>query len=215
MAEEQVFGFERKILDELGSFQGFSRDVSRYLPAILNARNNSFRPRSQAETDPSFKQIIPYVIITDGDRVLHYVRGKKSGEQRLVAKGSIGIGGHINSTDDGLFTYEMAVEREVKEEIKIEGKFSTDIIGLINDDSTEVGSVHFGIVHLLHRKPSQIKKNEQLITQVENLTLTELVDRKDTLETWSQLCLDPLVKLLAGGETIGSSSSDKRQATSN
>jgi predicted NUDIX family phosphoesterase len=197
MSEEHVFGFERRILDSLGSFQGFSEEAYRYLPVILDPKNTSFRPRSTAETDPSFKQIIPYVIITDGERILHYVRGKKSGEQRLVAKGSIGIGGHINSTDDGLFTYDMAVEREVTEEIKIEGKFSTQVIGLINDDSTEVGSVHFGVVHLLRRKPSEIDKKEQIITQIDFLPLSELIAKKETLETWSQLCLEPLQELLS------------------
>lgn len=197
MSEEQVFGFERRILDSLGSFQGFSEDISRYLPSILDPKNTSFRPRSIVETDPSFKQVIPYVVITDGDRILHYVRGKKSGEQRLIAKGSIGIGGHINSTDDGLFTYEMAVEREVTEEIKIDGKFSAPVIGLINDDSTEVGAVHFGVVHLLRRKPSEIKKKEQIITQMDFLTIAELLQRKETLETWSQLCVEPLKKLLS------------------
>jgi predicted NUDIX family phosphoesterase len=203
MAEENVFGFQRKVLDELGSFQGFSRDVARYLPPILDPKNNGFRPRSLAEKDPSFKQVIPYVVITDGEKVLHYIRGKKSGEKRLVAKGSIGIGGHINDNDQGLFSaspgefYRNAVQREVSEEIEIEGEFDAEIIGLINDDSTEVGSVHFGVVHLLWREPSQVNKKEQIITQMDFLSLSDLISKKDTLETWSQLCLDPVQELLA------------------
>ena len=203
MAEEKVFGFQRKVLDELGSFQGFSRDVARYLPPILDPKNNGFRARSLAENDPSFKQVIPYVIVTDGERVLHYVRGKKSGEKRLVAKGSIGIGGHINDDDQGLFSasagefYKSAVRREVSEEINVEGELDAEVIGLINDDSTDVGSVHFGVVHLLWREPSQVDKKEQIITQMEFLPLSELISKKDTLETWSQLCLEPLQELLA------------------
>jgi len=203
MAEENVFGFKRAILDELGSFQGFSREVARYLPPILDPKNNGFRPRSLAENDPSFKQVIPYVVITDGEKLLHYVRGKKSGEKRLVAKGSIGIGGHINDDDRGLFSanpgdfYRIAVEREVGEEIQVEGDFDSEIIGLINDDSTEVGSVHFGVVHLLWREPAQVIKKEQIITQMEFLPISELVSKKDTLETWSSLCLEPLQELLA------------------
>ena len=203
MAEEEVFGFQRTALDELGSFQGFSRDVVRYLPPILDPKNNGFRPRSLAENDPSFKQVIPYVIITDGEKVLHYIRGKKSGEKRLVAKGSIGIGGHINADDHGLFSaspgesYRNAVRREVSEEINIDGEFDAEIIGLINDDSTEVGSVHFGVIHLLWREPSQVNKKEQIITQMEFLSLPELISKKETLETWSQLCLEPLQELLA------------------
>ena len=82
-----------------------------------------------------------------GQTVLHYVRGKKAGEQRLVAKGSIGIGGHMNDTDESLFAwdenaYRAGVEREVNEEIKIESPFEDRIVALLNDDTTEVGRVH-------------------------------------------------------------------------
>ena len=105
--DEQILGFPRVLFEQLGVFHGFSPDVERYLTAILDPKNNSFRLRAEAETDPGFKQIIPYVVITDGARVLHYVRGKKAGEQRLVAKGSIGIGGHINDEDHSLFAVGM------------------------------------------------------------------------------------------------------------
>src|ERR1043166_1213996 len=193
--DEKVLGFPRALFDQLGAFQGFSENVSRYLPLILDPKNNSFRPRSQAETDPSFKQIIPYVVITDGERLLHYVRGKKSGEQRLVAKGSIGIGGHINEDDHSLFAmgeqaFRDAVAREVNEELSIDGAFDARAVGLINDDSTEVGKVHFGIVHVLRRPPEQVKKREAMITQLEFLTIEELRARRQQQETWSQLCLD-------------------------
>lgn len=193
--DEKVLGFPRALFDQLGAFQGFKADVGRYLPAILDPKNNSFRPRSEAETDPSFKQIIPYVVITDGDRILHYVRGKKSGEQRLVAKGSIGIGGHINDEDHSLFAvgeqaFRDAVAREVGEELIIDGEFDAKPVGLINDDSTEVGKVHFGIVHVLKRTPEQVRKRESVITQLDFLSVADLRARRDALETWSQLCLE-------------------------
>ncbi|MBM3891417.1 MAG: hypothetical protein FJ388_20075, partial [Verrucomicrobia bacterium] len=119
VTDEKILGFSRSLFEQIGVFHGFSPDVDRYLPVILDPKNNSFRLRAEAETDPSFKQIIPYVVITDGERVLHYVRGKKAGEQRLVAKGSIGIGGHINDEDHSLFAvgldaFRAAVEREVR-----------------------------------------------------------------------------------------------------
>lgn len=193
--DENVLGFPRALLDQLGAFRGFHADVNRYLPSLLDPKNNGFRPRAQAENDPSFKQIIPYVVITDGERVLHYVRGKKSGEQRLVAKGSLGIGGHINDEDHSLFAvgeqaFRDAVAREVNEEILVEGAFDAKAVGLINDDSTEVGKVHFGVVHVLRRKPDQVKRRETVITQLDFLTIPELKARRDLLETWSQLCLD-------------------------
>ncbi|MCX7825107.1 MAG: hypothetical protein N2689_06070 [Verrucomicrobiae bacterium] len=199
--DERILGFPRSLFEQLGVFHGFSPDVARYLPVILDAKNNSFRPRAEAETDPGFKQIIPYVVITDGARVLHYVRGKKAGEQRLVAKGSIGIGGHISDEDHSLFAvgvhaFRAAVEREVREELHVEGAFDARPVGLINDDSTEVGRVHFGIVHVLRRRPEQVRKREQVIAQQEWLTPAELTERRERMETWSQFCLDHIESIL-------------------
>jgi predicted NUDIX family phosphoesterase len=201
VADEKVLVFPRSLFERIGVFQGFSAEVDRYLPTILDKKNNSFQPRAQAETNPGFKQIIPYVVITDGKNILHYVRGKKAGEQRLVAKGSIGIGGHINDEDhslfaDGLRAFQDAVEREVREELSVQGSFDAKPVGLINDDSTEVGRVHFGVVHILFRTPDKVKKNEQVITQVEFIRIEELKARREQMESWSQLCLDNLDVLL-------------------
>lgn len=201
VADEKVLVFPRSLFEQLGVFQGFSADVDRYLSAILDIKNNSFMPRSLAETNPNFKQIIPYVVITDGKSILHYVRGKKAGEQRLVAKGSVGIGGHINDEDHSLFAFGMqafqeAVKREVCEELSIQGEFNASPVGLINDDSSEVGRVHFGVVHVLLCKPEHVKKNEQVITQVEFVPIDELKAKRENMETWSQLCLDNLDSFL-------------------
>jgi len=201
IANENVLVFPRPLFEKLGIFQGFNAEVGRYLPAILDPKNNSFLARASAETNPAFKQIIPYVIITDGKSILHYVRGKKAGEQRLVAKGSLGIGGHINDEDHTLFAFGVqafqdAVKREVCEELAIQGEFNAVPVGLINDDSTEVGSVHFGVVHVLRCQPEQVKKNEQVITQMEFVRIEELKAKRDQMETWSQLCLDHLDAIL-------------------
>jgi len=201
IADENVLVFPRPLFEQLGIFQGFSPDVNRYLPVILDAKNNRFMPRASAETNPQFKQVIPYVLITDGKSILHYVRGKKAGEQRLVAKGSLGIGGHINDEDHTLFAFGMqafqdAVKREVCEELAIQGEFNAVPVGLINDDSTEVGSVHFGVIHVLRCQPGQVQKKEQVITQVEFLPIEELKAKRDQMETWSQLCLDHLDVIL-------------------
>ena len=201
VADEKVLVFPRSLFERLGVFQGFNADVDRYLPAILDKKNNSFLSRAQAEINPDFKQIIPYVVITDGKSVLHYVRGKKAGEQRLVAKGSIGIGGHINDEDhslfaDGVQAFQEAVEREVREELSVQGSFDAKPVGLINDDSTEVGRVHFGVVHLLFRTPDKVRKNEQVITQVEFVPIEELKAKRGQMESWSQFCLDNLDALL-------------------
>src|ERR1041384_5808478 len=93
--EENVLVVRRSLFGQLGSFQGLSFEPQRYLDAFLSRGNNFFLPRREAEINPAYKQIIPYALIAFENRVAYYVRGKKAGEQRLVAKGSIGIGGHM------------------------------------------------------------------------------------------------------------------------
>ncbi len=200
--EENVLVVRRSLFDELGSFQGLNFEPQKYLSAILSRGNNFFLPRAQAESDPSYKQIIPYALIAHGQTVLHYVRGKKAGEQRLVSKGSIGIGGHMNDTDESLFAwdesaYRAGVEREVNEEIKIESAFEDRIVALLNDDTSEVGRVHLGIVHVFRLTEPKVEKREAMITNLSFLDRAELVRRRDALETWSQLCVDSLDRLLA------------------
>ena len=195
MAEELVLCFPRRLLDEIGTFHGIQTKVDAYIPRLLETQNTSFVPRSQAETDPSLKQVIPYVLIRKGGQWLHYVRGKGSGEKRLVAMGSIGIGGHINHRDENLFLtgleyYEEAVQRELHEELRMDGHFETRIIALINDDTTPVGQVHLGVVHLCELAEENVAKGEACITELQFLTLPDLLERREQMETWSQLALD-------------------------
>jgi predicted NUDIX family phosphoesterase len=200
-AAENVLVIRRSLFDELGCFHGLNFEPEKYLKAILSRGSNFFIERQGAENDPAYKQIIPYALIAFGNTVLHYVRGKKAGEQRLVAKGSIGIGGHMNETDESLFAmdeqaYRAGVEREVNEEIKIETPFEDRIVALLNDDSTEVGRVHLGIVHIFTLKEPRVQKREAMITGLGFLTKQDLVARRESLETWSQICVDALDKLL-------------------
>jgi predicted NUDIX family phosphoesterase len=195
MADELVLTFPRTLLDEIGSFQGLCTDTGAYIPRILEAQNTKYVPRSLAETDPSLKQIIPYVLVRRGDAWLHYVRGKGSGEKRLVALGSIGIGGHINHRDEDLFGtgldfYEAAVQRELHEELLIDADLTTRVVALINDDSTPVGQVHFGVVHVCELGDQHVSRGEPCITELQFLGLDELRARRDAMETWSQLALD-------------------------
>jgi predicted NUDIX family phosphoesterase len=201
MENEMILVVRRSLFDELGSFQGFSPEAERYLPQLLSRSNNFFVPRAAAETDPSLKQIIPYALIVSQGRILRYRRGKGSGEQRLVAKGSIGIGGHMNDHDEGLFALDEAaylagVEREISEEIEIAPPLRHTIRGLINDDSTEVGRVHLGVVHVLEIPAPVAKKREAAITQIEFLSPTELDAEREFLESWSQFCLGVLPRLV-------------------
>lgn len=193
--DENVLVVRRSLFDELGAFQGLQPDVDRYLAAFLRRENNFFLPRSRAETDPAYKQIIPYAVFTFGGKILHYVRGAKSGEKRLVAMGSVGIGGHINDNDESLFSfdleaYRVAVRREIEEELKLEGAYEDRVAALINDDSTEVGRVHLGVVHLVALDHAGVRAGERAIAELRFLTLDELKRRRDKLESWSQIVLD-------------------------
>ena len=198
--EEQVLVVERKVVEQIGMFQGLVFDVERYRDQLFVPGVPRFMARSQAEQDPSFKQLIPYVIMTHEGRYLSYVRGKRAGETRLVAKRSIGIGGHINpidADDSPLFAYMYenyltAVQREVEEEVAVETHHTDSIVALLNDESNEVGSVHLGIVHLWNLDEPKVSKREQMITQMSFMTPAELDAERDSLETWSALCLDQL-----------------------
>ena len=200
--DENVLVVKRSLFDQLGSFQGMNFAPQPFLDAILARGNNYFLARANAENDPGHKQIIPYAILACGDRVLHYVRGKKAGEQRLVAKGSIGIGGHLNDADESLFAwdeqaYRAGVEREVNEEVRIETPFEDRIVALLNDDRTEVGRVHLGVVHVFRLQEEKVQKREAMITNLAFLGKAELEARRENLETWSQICLDHFDRLLA------------------
>jgi predicted NUDIX family phosphoesterase len=115
----------------------------------------------------------------------------------------MGIGGHINPIDDEipLFgtdyreLYNNAVEREVAEEVSIEAGHEDSIVALLNDDTTEVGSVHLGVVHHWLLDSSAVTKKEQMITKMEFMTPAELQDVRDSMETWSQFCLDYLTTI--------------------
>jgi predicted NUDIX family phosphoesterase len=198
---ENVLVIRRGLFDQLGCFQGLNFEAQKYLDAFLSRGNNFFLQRSEAEINPAYKQIIPYALIAFGNRVAYYVRGKKAGEQRLVAKGSIGIGGHMNEADESLFAmdeqaYRAGVEREVNEEIKINTRFEDRIVALLNDDTTEVGRVHLGIVHVFKLEEPKLEKREAMITGLTFLSKEEMLSRRETMETWSQICLDSLDRLL-------------------
>jgi len=199
-ADENVLVVPRELFDRLGAFEGITFETERYLPHLLDPVNNYFLNRDLAEDDPSHKQIIPYAIFRHGERYLHYVRGGGGGEKRLVAKGSIGVGGHINDTDHASSsldkdTYTTGVEREIEEELNLTGGHTQEIVGLINDDSNDVGRVHLGVVHLFELESDEISAAEDNLTELRFLTLDELLVLRDRLETWSQICLDGLLQL--------------------
>jgi predicted NUDIX family phosphoesterase len=195
--DEQVLCIPAKLLEQIGGFTGFQARADRYLPAIMDRSNQCFLPRSQCESDPSYKQLIPYILLfycQDGvDYLFQYTRGKGQGEKRLHALRSVGIGGHI-STDDvvGDDWYRTGMERELREEIELEFQPDFNIVGLIYDPSNEVGQVHLGIAHLVELPGPIAKAKESGLEDSGFAKVSELRAERERLETWSRLCLDHL-----------------------
>lgn len=185
--------------DRLGRFQGFAADVDRYLQALLAPGTAEFRPRSEVEDDPSLKQIIPYVIFRSGDLVFCYTRGKSGGESRLKRLRSLGVGGHVDEADaDGRATldaYELALRRELEEEVAIESPGTIRPVGLINDDGNPVGQVHLGVVHLYELERPAVASREDALADAGFQTIAEIVEARDRFETWSQICMDAILSV--------------------
>jgi predicted NUDIX family phosphoesterase len=198
---EEVLVVDRGLVERIGMFQGLTLDTDRYLAELLDPRHYRFVVRHKAEQDESLKQLIPYFLICHDARVWCYVRGKKSGEGRLVSKASIGIGGHINNLDENLFedVYSRAAIRELEEEVRLPKGYTHRIVGLLNDDLTPVGRVHLGVIHVLKVTSPDVSRREDVITESGFKTLAELRAMNDRLETWSQICLEQIDGLLARG----------------
>ena len=181
-------------------FQGFCEAIDRYLPVLLDPRQTRWMPRAAAEEDPSFKQLIPYCLLcwqaADGTpQYFAYTRGGGQSEARLRAKRSLGIGGHISSTDGEHgddTSYEAGMQRELAEEIAIGGGWTGRCVGLINDDSNAVGQVHLGIVHLLDLERPEVSPRESELLECGFEPLGSLLADRERFETWSQIVLDAL-----------------------
>lgn len=179
---------------ELGYFQGFCDDPSPYLTGLLLLELMSFRPRSEVEEDPSFKQLIPYCLLKHGDELFQYTRGKGQGEGRLHAKRSVGIGGHISEEDaaGAADPYQGGMQRELDEEVILDCGFEQSIRGLINDDQTEVGRVHLGVVHLFDLDEPNVRAREEDLLEAGFASIEEMLADLNGFETWSQICLQAL-----------------------
>ena len=188
---EHVLVVPTLLFRELGYFQGFCTDVEPYLKTLLDPAYISFMPRDQMENDPSYKQLIPYCIFRHGDQLFNYKRGKLQGEGRLHSLRSIGVGGHISSTDQSLrgSIYLDAMHREIEEEVYLETTYRDTCVGLLNDDQTEVGKVHLGIVHIFDLDAPKVRPREESMLESGFASSDELVRAADEFETWSQLCL--------------------------
>ncbi len=188
---EKVLVVPRTELFLRGEFQGISSAKTKETLKIVE-KKSLFMSRAEAEKDPSFKQIIPYVTITWRDQIFMVTRLATQGEARLHQKVSIGLGGHINPADavEGEKAWEVGLKRELSEEVSLEGPWEPQLIGLLNDDSTPVGSVHFGLVYRVDLAPDggvTIKEKDKMTGTF--FAPEEVAVFFDRMETWSQLVL--------------------------
>lgn len=200
VSAEKVLVVPTELFHRLGHFQGFSSQVDRYLHELFRADHVSFRPRSEVETDPGYKQLIPYVIFryqVDGGEplVFQYTRGKGQGETRLHSKRSVGIGGHISDSDVSAGSgnpYEEGMRREVEEEVVVDTPYAARCVGLINDDLSDVGRVHLGVVHIFDVQRPEVRPRETEIIECGFRPASEILADTSRFETWSQICMQAL-----------------------
>lgn len=204
--EERVLCFERKLIEDLGVFQGLSLEVGRYLSVVTSSENILYLNRSEAELDRRYKQLIPYVLIICNGRILRYRRGKGGGEKRLHGLYSVGVGGHISEEDNGLFSqavgYTESMRRELMEEVAI-GEAKEAAVAVINDDGTDVGYVHFGVVHVMHVESEDVAGSRSGIVAPEFVPIADAVKSASEYESWSRFCLEQLNVLLAKAAAVG------------
>ena len=197
---EKVLVVPTDLFHSLGHFQGFSPDVDKYLDQLITSDLVSYRPRGEMEEDPSFKQLIPYVLFryTDEAGNVHlfdYLRGGGAGEARLRAKRSVGVGGHISSIDAEATSddvYREGLMRELAEEVVIETEYNENLVGLLNDDETEVGKVHLGVVHLCDVVEPKISPREEDLAEAGFRPVNHILGEIDRFESWSQIVVKAL-----------------------
>ena len=187
---ERVLAVPTEALREAGLFHGFTDRVSHYLPHVLDPQRLCFLPRDEAEHDPSFKQLIPYLVLRHAGRVFHY-RRRGGGERRLSSRRSIGIGGHVTDADGpAASAYRAGLLRELGEEVALAGGYRERCVGLINDDRTPVGQVHLGIVHVLDLDAADVRCREEAIAEAGFAAIDELRADAEAFETWSRFLLE-------------------------
>lgn len=204
---EQVLVFPASVLEEqLPSWGGGiicaenpgSNDdaLATIVGEILSQDNLKYVDRASAETDPSLKQVIPYIVVRKGNLILTYQRTKKSGESRLAGKHSLGFGGHINPHDgDNGLAYEKCFWRELAEELGVvrqRGEEMPAPVAVLYEPWTPVGSVHFGVVHILDVSDSFVFEPDvdASIADVGWMDKQSLYATRDEFENWSAMVID-------------------------
>ena len=189
-ASEQVLCVKREDIFPDGAWHGFVSDRLDERQAVIR-EHHFFMARAKVEDDPSYQQIIPYVVFRHGDRFFLTHRLRASSEKRLRKQYSLGLGGHINPGDlEGGDPIQDGLKREWEEEVSYEAK----LIGLLNDESSPVSKVHLGVVFLVDGTSPNIAIRETDKLAGELLTLDEMRIYYLGMESWSQMVYDRLAR---------------------
>ncbi len=188
--QELVLVVPRDELFPQGAWHGIQRSGIALYEAIIREKQE-FLPRTRMETDPRYKQIIPYLVFRYQDTYFVMQRKMQASEQRLQGRLSLGIGGHINREDLAGASIIDWSRREFMEEVDYQGTFTVEPFGIINDDSNEVGKVHLGFVFLLHGDSSAIFPKEEF-KEGSLMTMAECSEQYARMEPWSQMIIDAL-----------------------
>jgi len=176
-----------------GAWHGFVADGLERHQEVIRTRS-FFMKRAEVEEDPTYQQIIPYVVFRYRDRYFLTRRLKASSEKRLRQLYSLGVGGHINPGDlEGGDPIYDGLRREFAEEVDYRGRFEARLLGLINDDSSPVSRVHLGVVFLVEGDSPEIGIRETEKLSGELLRLDEMRIYYLGMESWSQIVYDRLL----------------------
>ena len=188
---EQVMVVPRSEIDALLQRHPFDL-IREGIDGILDLfeSRHLFLPRSTAETSPEYKQIIPYVVIHHAGSYFLLKRTTKQTEARLHHKLSLGIGGHINPDTP---TVAAGLRKELEEEVEVRSPYELTFVGLINDDTTDVGRVHLGAVYILEAEAPEVSVLETEKMTGEWVEAEKLAPMRESMETWSQLVYDKLI----------------------
>lgn len=187
---QQVLVVPRAHLESIERFQGFLPAGRDLLDRLLVPVAMRFMDRPAAEEDPGHKQLIPYLVVRHAGKFLAYTRGKKGSETRLHALRSIGVGGHVEPCDGPAHeSLARGLERELREELHLEGKPAIRFLGLINDDGNAVGAVHLGLAYLVEAIAEPAVADLALVDPRME-TLEHLRAGADRYETWSRLVFE-------------------------
>ena len=186
MSDEQVLVVPRDRVPGAAGWYGLRHDG---LTAFLDVveREGRYAPRDAMEQDAGFKQIIPYLVLRDGDRYFLMRRTRAGADQRLHDRWSIGVGGHLNPGDDGLLG---GLRREWREELDADFEPSFEPLALLNDDTTDVGAVHLGVIFVADAmgRPVTVREHDKLTGSF--ASAAEVAAVAADLETWSRLVFE-------------------------